>query len=98
MTDIAIIERSLHRFIPLIRFYNIEATDFFYKVYKYKDILPQNLILDLSEFHIFPNTKPKGIIAPMRISKLGSKHTAIFSHLVGYSEYEKICHILLFYV
>src|ERR1700744_4045836 len=48
------IERSLYRFIPLIRFYDIEPTDFFYKVYKYKDILPQDLIHNLLEFHIVP--------------------------------------------
>ena len=42
--DITKIERSLHRFIPLVRFYDIEPTDFFYKVYCYKDILPEDLI------------------------------------------------------
>src|SRR6266542_6438329 len=64
--DITNIERSLHRFIPLIRFYDIEPTDFFYKVYNYKDILPQDLIHDLLEFHIVPNMKPKTDVAPSR--------------------------------
>ena len=64
--DITKIERSLHRFIPLIRFYNIEPTDFFYKVYCYKDILPQDLIHDLLEFHIVPNMKPKTNMALSR--------------------------------
>src|SRR5256885_15804696 len=64
--DIMKIERSLHRFIPLIRFYDIEPTDFFYKVYCYKDILPQDLIHDLLEFHIVPNMKPKTNVAPSR--------------------------------
>ncbi|POG76343.1 BTB/POZ protein [Rhizophagus irregularis DAOM 181602=DAOM 197198] len=50
--DIIRIERELYRFIPLIRFYDIEPTDFFYKVYCYKDILPQDLIHDLLEYHI----------------------------------------------
>ena len=50
--DITKIERSLHRFIPLIRFYDIEPTDCFYKVYCYRDILPQDLIHDHLEFHI----------------------------------------------
>src|SRR5436305_744728 len=64
--DITKIERSLHRFIPLIRFYDIGPTDFFYKVYKYKDILPQDLVHDLLEFHIVPNMKPKANAAPTR--------------------------------
>ncbi|RIA79028.1 hypothetical protein C1645_841744 [Glomus cerebriforme] len=64
--DIIKIERSLHRYIPLIQFYNIEPTDFFYKVYCYKDILPQDLIHDLLEFHIVPNKKPKVNIPPSK--------------------------------
>jgi hypothetical protein len=57
--DITKIERELCQFIPLIRFYDIEPADFFYKVYCYKEILPKDLIHDLLEFHIVPNIKPK---------------------------------------
>src|SRR5256886_3571064 len=64
--DITKIERELYKFIPLIRFYDIEPTDFFYKVYCYKDILPQDLIHDLLEFHIVPNMKPKTNLPPPR--------------------------------
>src|SRR5436305_10684682 len=91
--DITKIERSLHRFIPSIRFYDIEPTDFFYKVYRYKDILPQDLIHDLLEFHIVPNIKPKTNVAPSRkpISKLDSslikpKHIATFSSWIDRKE------------
>src|SRR6266542_853831 len=66
------IERELYKFIPLIRFYDIEPTDFFYKVYCYKEILPQDLIHDLLEFHIVPNMKPKANLAPSRKPKLDS--------------------------
>src|SRR6266496_1404433 len=62
--DITKIESEFFRFIPLIRFYNIEPTDFFYKVYCYKDILPQDLIHDLLEYHIVPNIKPKNSLPP----------------------------------
>src|SRR6266496_629073 len=90
--DVTKIERSLHRFIPLIRFYDIEPTDFFYKVYCYKDILPQDLIHDLLEFHIIPNMKPKTNVAPSRKSNLKfkidsslikSKHTVFPFLLLG---------------
>ena len=81
--DITKIERSLHRFIPLIRFYDIEPTDFFYKVYNYKDILPQDLIYDLLKFYIVPNMKPK-VDVTSRKPKFDSiiikpEHISIFS-------------------
>ncbi|GBB89316.1 hypothetical protein RclHR1_00160032 [Rhizophagus clarus] len=56
----------------LLRFYNIKPADFFYKVYCYKEILPQDLIHDLLEFHIIPNIKPKPNVAPPRKPKLDS--------------------------
>jgi hypothetical protein len=68
--DIIKIEEVLHRFIPLIRFYDIEPTDFFYKVYCYKEILPKDLIHDLLEFHIVPNMKPKTNLLPSRKADL----------------------------
>ncbi|RGB39404.1 hypothetical protein C1646_754555, partial [Rhizophagus diaphanus] len=64
--DIIRVERELYRFIPLIRFYDIEPTDFFYKVYCYKDILPQDLIHDLLEYHIVPDIKSKVNLPPSR--------------------------------
>ena len=75
--DITKVERSLHRFIPLIRFYDIKPTDFFYKVYNYKDVLPQDLIHDLLEFHIVPDMKPKTNIAPTRKPNLKFKLDSI---------------------
>src|SRR5256886_2416605 len=80
--DITKIERSLHRFIPLIRFYDIEPIDFFYKVYCYKEILPQDLIHDLLEFHIVPNTKPKTNVAPPRKQKSKLDSTLIESNRI----------------
>src|SRR4051812_20924070 len=73
------VKSLLHRFIPLIIFYDIESTDFFYKVYCYKDILPH------WEFHIVPNMKLKTNIAPPRMkfeldsTLIESKHIPLFA-------------------
>ncbi|EXX67247.1 hypothetical protein RirG_116140 [Rhizophagus irregularis DAOM 197198w] len=89
--DIIRVERELYRFIPLIRFYDIEPADFFYKVYCYKDVLPQDLIHDLLEYHIVPNIKPKTNLPPSRKPNLKyhldstlieSKHIPIFASWV----------------
>src|SRR6266542_1408411 len=71
--DITKLERVLFRFISSIRFYDIEPADFFYKVYCYKSILPQDLIHDLLEFHIVTNMKPKINVAPPRKPNLKFK-------------------------
>ncbi len=93
--DITRIERSLHRFIPLIRFYDIEPTDFFYKFYNYKDILPQDLIHNLLEYHIVPNMKPKANLPPSRKSNLNfipgstlikTSHTSLFASWIDKKE------------
>jgi hypothetical protein len=86
--DIVRVERELYKFIPLIRFYDIEPTDFFYKIYCYKEILPQDLIHDLLEYHIVPNVKPKKNLPPSRKPNLKynidstlieSKHIPLFA-------------------
>ncbi|GBC17495.2 BTB/POZ domain-containing protein [Rhizophagus irregularis DAOM 181602=DAOM 197198] len=56
--DITIIERSLHGFIPLIRFYHISSDDFFDKIYPLKELLPKDLFDELVKFNIAPNRKP----------------------------------------
>ncbi|GBC05836.1 hypothetical protein RclHR1_06460007 [Rhizophagus clarus] len=84
--DITKIERTLHKYVPLIRFYDIEPADFFYKVYRYKDVIPQDLISDLLEFHIVPNMKPQTNTAPARnlglkleSTLIDSKHVSLFA-------------------
>src|SRR5256884_1097099 len=98
--DITKVERSLQGFIPLIRFYDIEPTDFFYKVYCYKDILPQELIYNLLEFHVVPNMKPKVNIPPSRkpilkfkldSNVIESNHIPLFASWID----KKVLHIMI---
>jgi hypothetical protein len=82
--DITNIEKSIHKFIPLIRFYDIEPADFFYKVYCYKEILPRDIVHNLLEFHIVPNIKSKTNVTPTWKFKIDSaliksKHIPLFA-------------------
>ena len=82
--DVTKIERSLRGFIPSIRFHDIKPEDFFYKVYRYKEILPQDLIHTLLEFHIVSDMKSKANVEPSRKPKIDStliesNHIPIFA-------------------
>jgi hypothetical protein len=50
-------EKTIHRFISLIRFYNISPEDFISKVYPYKMLLPDDLISNIFTFHMVPNKR-----------------------------------------
>jgi hypothetical protein len=85
--DIIKIKNLLYRFIPLIRFYDIDPIDFFYKIYCYKDILPQDLIHNLLEFHLVPNMKPKDISSRKSYSTIiKSNHIPIFASWIDKKE------------
>jgi hypothetical protein len=53
--EIVIMERTIHRFIPLIRFYCITSIDFIIKVYPYKEIMPKDLVNNILIFHMAPD-------------------------------------------
>jgi hypothetical protein len=55
--EITAMERTLQRFISLIRFYHISSEDFYSKVYLFKKLLSKNLINDMLKFHLVPNKK-----------------------------------------
>jgi hypothetical protein len=56
--DITIMERTLHGFVPLIRFYHISSDDFLDKIYPIKELLPKDLSEELVKFNIAPHRKP----------------------------------------
>uniref|UniRef100_U9UKJ9 BTB domain-containing protein n=1 Tax=Rhizophagus irregularis (strain DAOM 181602 / DAOM 197198 / MUCL 43194) TaxID=747089 RepID=U9UKJ9_RHIID len=53
--EIVIMDRTIHGFIPLIRFYNISSADFITKVYPFKKILPKDLVNNILVFHMAPD-------------------------------------------
>ncbi|GBC08557.1 hypothetical protein RclHR1_08210002 [Rhizophagus clarus] len=56
--DIIVMERTLHEFIPLVRFYHLSSNDFLDKVFPLKKLLPEGLVDDLLIFYIAPDRKP----------------------------------------
>ncbi|CAB4430989.1 unnamed protein product [Rhizophagus irregularis] len=81
-----IMERTIHRFIPSIRFYHISSADFITKVYPFKKVIPKDLINNILVFHMAPDEqlniniqsprKPKCIYGSIIIN---NKHFAMFS-------------------
>ncbi|GES85076.1 BTB/POZ domain-containing protein [Rhizophagus clarus] len=79
-------ERTIHRFVPLIRFNHISSEDFILKVYPFKKIIPKDLINNMLIFNMAPNKqlnvnmqsprKPKFTCDSVIIER---QHFAIFS-------------------
>src|SRR4051794_493439 len=79
-------ERTIHRFVPLIRFYHISSEDFVFKVYPFKELMPKDLINNLLVFHMAPDKQLDVNTQPPRKPKciydsaiIESQHFAIFS-------------------
>ncbi|PKY55424.1 hypothetical protein RhiirA4_474872 [Rhizophagus irregularis] len=85
--EIVIMERTIYRFTPLIRFYHIPSADFIAKVYPFKKIMPEDLIDNILAFHMTPDNQLNvNNIQPPRKLKciydsiiINNKHFAIFS-------------------
>jgi hypothetical protein len=94
--EIAIIEKTIHRFIPLIRFKHISSEDFIIKVYPFKEIIPKDLVNDTLIYHMAPNKQLNRDIQPPRQPKcvrdiydsilIKSQHFAIFSSWIEKEE------------
>jgi hypothetical protein len=84
--EIVTMERTIHRFIPLIRFYHIPSADFITKVYPYKEIIPKDLVNNILVFHMAPDEQlnvdiksPRKPICVYDSVIVNNNHFAIFS-------------------
>ncbi|RGB42626.1 hypothetical protein C1646_662044 [Rhizophagus diaphanus] len=79
--EVTIMERTLHRYIPLIRFYHISSEDFHDKVFPYKKILPKDLINNLFTFYLVPNRKTNINMRPYKHDSIivDFQHFALFA-------------------
>jgi hypothetical protein len=70
--DFKILKNTLQQFIPFIRFYNLTSKEFLDKVFPYREILPEELHIDLLKTFLSlsdPNSMPTNKSNP-RISKV----------------------------
>ena len=74
-------ERTIHRFIPLIRFYTITPEDFLSKVYPFKGLLPEDLTINILTSHMVSNKELNINIQPPRQRSVlvRYRHFAIFA-------------------
>ncbi|RGB34121.1 hypothetical protein C1646_163787 [Rhizophagus diaphanus] len=98
--DIAIMDRTIHEFIPLIRFYYISSEDFVTKVYPFKDIMPKDLVSNILTFRMAPNKQLNmGIPSPRQSTNnidsiiINEKHVVIFANWID----RKLCKFKLLY-
>ncbi|GBB89320.1 hypothetical protein RclHR1_00160036 [Rhizophagus clarus] len=50
--ELNLMEKTLSRFIPLIRFHNISSEEYYVKVLPYNDLLPENLKNEILKFYL----------------------------------------------
>ncbi|RGB30656.1 hypothetical protein C1646_710920 [Rhizophagus diaphanus] len=79
-------ERTIHRFLPLIRFCHISPEYFATKVYPFKEIISNDLIDDMVKFHMTQNQKFNKDRRPPRCSIdsviIKQNHIAVFANWI----------------
>src|SRR5205085_230550 len=81
--EITVMGRTIHRFVPLIRFYHISSEDFMKKVHPFKKIIPKDLVKSILMFHMAPNELNVDIKPPRKPVYdsviIEAQHFAVFS-------------------
>lgn len=67
--DFSTLERILHRFIPLIRFFQMPREDYYQKVrHLFRKILPDQLNEDIIQYHMDSGCELQSRVLPLRVS------------------------------
>ncbi|RIA82799.1 hypothetical protein C1645_834779 [Glomus cerebriforme] len=87
--EITIMKRTIHRFIPLVRFYYISSENFITKVYPFNKLIPKDLINKILIFYLASNMQLNEDIRPPRQSKcnvdsliINQNYFAIFANWI----------------
>ncbi|GBB89319.1 hypothetical protein RclHR1_00160035 [Rhizophagus clarus] len=82
--ELTLMERTLLRFIPLIRFHDITSEEYYDKVVPYDDLLPKKLKNDILKFYLVPHIKQIGSLTSRLFINIDSvlinaKHLTLFA-------------------
>ncbi|RGB33855.1 hypothetical protein C1646_743102 [Rhizophagus diaphanus] len=82
--EAALMERTVSRFIPLIRFHDINSEEYCQKILPYQGLLPDRLSQDIWQFHYAADIKPMGTLQSRSFCTIDSilvktNHLALFS-------------------
>ncbi|KAG9287964.1 hypothetical protein G9A89_017559 [Geosiphon pyriformis] len=64
--DFAALEKTIHKCIPLIRYYDISGDDYFDHIVPYKKVLPKNLKKEIWAYHLKTKPQPPTHVLPPR--------------------------------
>ncbi|CAB4393427.1 unnamed protein product [Rhizophagus irregularis] len=80
-----ILERILHKFITLVRFYDISSEDYFDKVRPYEGIIPEKLQEENLKYYLIPGYTPNKYISRNCIESviINPKHTVYFVNWIN---------------
>ncbi|CAB4431911.1 unnamed protein product [Rhizophagus irregularis] len=85
--ELTLMERTLLRFIPLIRFHDITSEEYYDKVVPYDDLLPKKLKNEILKFYLVPQAKQIGSLPSRNVVNtidsdsvlINSQHLALFA-------------------
>ncbi|CAB4431912.1 unnamed protein product [Rhizophagus irregularis] len=80
--ELTLMERTLLRFIPLIRFHDITSEEYYDKVVPYENLLPKKLKNEILKFYLVSQEKQIGSLPSRNVidsALINSKHLALFA-------------------
>ncbi|CAG8534027.1 12868_t:CDS:2 [Acaulospora morrowiae] len=97
--DFKALEEKIQNFIPLIRFHEISMGDFYFRVWPFEKILPEELVDDILRCYMVSKATPRFNAYPSRISfsstLIDKKHLILFASWIdqkseNYTKFEQI--------
>ncbi|GBB88029.1 hypothetical protein RclHR1_14550003 [Rhizophagus clarus] len=79
-----IFEKRIHKFMSLIRFYDISSEDYFYKVRPFEEILPKEIKGEILKYYMIPGYTPNNILLRYSVDSvlINPKHTTLFANWI----------------